>query len=1020
MTKLFFLSASEQRQFDSPPIFEDKDRNQCFAINNETFNVIQNLRSPINQVGFILQLGYFKANGKFFTAQQFRTPDIEYVADLLGFSPEEINIMSYQNKALQIHRSKILELLNWQPLNNSLQEKIKIRIWQLVQQHLSLKQIFLSVIDFCWQSKIEIPSYNQLSTFITQSYNNFEINLLKAIDQSLSLSHQNKLKHIAGLEKQNRSKMQRSPLTLIKHLNQSLRPLDIQENIEAFKLFKEHFHDFKLVLEKLNLSDQATEYFATWVQRSTIFQLTQFANKNKVFLYLLCYIKHQFYYRQDALTDIFLKSVQAAINSAQSKHNQGDQCNRSGRNHAIRKLSTAHKNSRKLIEEITNTVKFPHLSSEDKLSQIENLIDGYNSLHTSTEQAQLIELEKALDKISKNQPFFDYLESLSLKLQRRVSNIVKNIEFNPLTSDPHILAAIHYFICSDGELGNDAPCNFMKAEEQEICYNQGKLRISLYKVLLFMHMAEAIKAGRLNLLYSYRYKAIQDYLIDKETWQSGRQSLLKSAGLDNFSNFKETINKLKEQLDHKYHHVNKRFLNGENSFLTLDENHKIKIITPKTESSEEEYASSLLSQAGFVPILRVLTDIEQVTQFTGSFKHFSIKHKKMKPLPETIFAGILGKGCNIGLNRLANISIGINEDTLKNMVNWYFNLKNIQAANNKIIRLIDKLFLSSTFRHSLDQLHTSSDGRKVNVSADSLVASYSYKYFGKGKGVTIYLFLDERQLLFHSVVISSSEREAAYVIDGLLQNEVIKSNIHSTDTHGFTETIFAATHFINTAFAPRLKNIGDQKIYAFSDKKTYEARGYKILPSRIINLKIIEQYWDDILRFMVTLKLKFISASQLFKRLSSYAKDHPLYKALKEFGRIIKSIFILTYIDDVELRQRIEKQLNKIELTNRFSKAVFFANNQEFKQGEKEELEIATACKVLIQNAIILWNYLYLSQLLANNASLEDRKLMINVMQRGSIIIWQHINMQGEYDFTKYANNQNSFDMKKIMALKAA
>jgi TnpA family transposase len=79
---------------------------------------------------------------------------------------------------------------------------------------------------------------------------------------------------------------------------------------------------------------------------------------------------------------------------------------------------------------------------------------------------------------------------------------------------------------------------------------------------------------------------------------------------------------------------------------------------------------------------------------------------------------------------------------------------------------------------------------------------------------------------------------------------------------------------------------------------------------------------------MVTIKLKKSSASQLFSRLSSYAKDIPLYQALKEFGRIMKSHFILTYFDDLELRQRIEKQLNRVELSNKFAKAIFFANNQ--------------------------------------------------------------------------------------------
>jgi CBS domain-containing protein len=90
---------------------------------------------------------------------------------------------------------------------------------------------------------------------------------------------------------------------------------------------------------------------------------------------------------------------------------------------------------------------------------------------------------------------------------------------------------------------------------------------------------------------------------------------------------------------------------------------------------------------------------------------------------------------------------------------------------------------------------------KVNVGVNCILASYSFKYFGKGKRVTVYTYVDERQLLFHFTLMTLSEREAAYVIDGLLQNEVVKSDIHSTDTHGFTETVFAATHFINTAFA---------------------------------------------------------------------------------------------------------------------------------------------------------------------------------------------------------------------------
>jgi len=145
---------------------------------------------------------------------------------------------------------------------------------------------------------------------------------------------------------------------------------------------------------------------------------------------------------------------------------------------------------------------------------------------------------------------------------------------------------------------------------------------------------------------------------------------------------------------------------------------------------------------------------------------------------------------------------------------------------------------------------------------------------------------------------------------------------------------------------------------------------------------------------------------------------HGAYKALKEFGRIIKSMFILTYFDDLELRHQIEKQLNKIESSNKFAKAVFFANSQEFRQVTKEEQEIATACMMLIQNTIVLWNYLYLSQLLVNNENPEEKQQMLKSIQRGSIVSWQHVNLQGEYDFTRKFSGNATFDMEKILLLK--
>ena len=84
--------------------------------------------------------------------------------------------------------------------------------------------------------------------------------------------------------------------------------------------------------------------------------------------------------------------------------------------------------------------------------------------------------------------------------------------------------------------------------------------------------------------------------------------------------------------------------------------------------------------------------------------------------------------------------------------------------------LMGKLKISELFRKDPNILHTSSDGQKFYIQVDSIHANYSYKYSGNEKGIVIYSFIDEMHRLFYSTSFSSSQREAPYVIDGLMHN----------------------------------------------------------------------------------------------------------------------------------------------------------------------------------------------------------------------------------------------------------
>jgi TnpA family transposase len=382
------------------------------------------------------------------------------------------------------------------------------------------------------------------------------------------------------------------------------------------------------------------------------------------------------------------------------------------------------------------------------------------------------------------------------------------------------------------------------------------------------------------------------------------------------------------------------------------------------------------------------------------FRRLQTTAAHRRPPNYVFFAGVVALGCELGVAKVTYTSKQLGETELENTVNRYFTLENLRSANQKLVEFLNSLEIPNLYRRASGKLHTSSDGQKYEVTVPSLNANYSFKYFGQNKGVSVYSFIDERQLLFYSTVISSSEREAAYVIDGLLHNETIKSDIHSTDSQGFTEVVFGVTHLLGFTFALRLKKLSKHRLYSFEKRKVYETQGFQILPKAYIDTKLIEENWDDILRFVATIKLKRTSASQLFKRLNSYSNQHPLYQALKEFGKIIKTLFILRYVDDSELRQSIEKQLNKIEHAQRFVKAIAFGNSQEVSQAEKEDQEITAECRRLIENSVIGWNYLYLThKLTKSNAG--ERAELLKALKEGSIITWRHVNFYGEYDFSE-------------------
>ncbi len=91
-----------------------------------------------------------------------------------------------------------------------------------------------------------------------------------------------------------------------------------------------------------------------------------------------------------------------------------------------------------------------------------------------------------------------------------------------------------------------------------------------------------------------------------------------------------------------------------------------------------------------------------------------------------------------------------------------------------------------------------------------------------------------------------------------------------------------------------------------------------------------------------------------------------LARALQEYGRLVKTNFILRYLLSEEYRRRINTQLNKGEALHALRLFPFFANQGLLRQHQPEDQANQASCLTLVTNAVMAWNMVYMTDAIAN------------------------------------------------------
>ena len=155
---------------------------------------------------------------------------------------------------------------------------------------------------------------------------------------------------------------------------------------------------------------------------------------------------------------------------------------------------------------------------------------------------------------------------------------------------------------------------------------------------------------------------------------------------------------------------------------------------------------------------------------------------------------------------------------------------------------------------------------------------------------------------------------------------------------------------------------------------------------------------DDLLRVAGSLKLGWVTASLLISKLQAGVRQNALTRALREYGRLVKTCFILQWIKSEDYRRRIHRQLNKGEALHALRRFLFFAHEGKVRRRQTEQQTDQILCLNLVTNAVVTWNTVYMEAALAQ---LRTEGVLAGDLDLSHLspALYGHLNPYGKYRF---------------------
>ena len=416
-------------------------------------------------------------------------------------------------------------------------------------------------------------------------------------------------------------------------------------------------------------------------------------------------------------------------------------------------------------------------------------------------------------------------------------------------------------------------------------------------------------------------------------------------------------------------------------------------ISPLRAITPEDAEGALAPLYAHLPAIRItdlLADVDRWTGLAGCFTHLSTgrAHEDSR----AILTAVLADATNLGHARMAEACGLVTQRQLGWLAAWHLREDSYGAALAKLVDAQHRLPLAARFGAGTA---SSSDGQHFPLDRRAQATGAVNPHKGNEPAISFYTHVSDRYAPFHTRVISDGVSEAVHVLDGLLHHGAdLAIERHHTGGGGVSDHVFALCHLLGFRFAPRIPNVAGRRLHLFADMRP--GPDIAALAAQPIDERLIAAHWDDVIRLAVSIRTGVSSASLMLERLGSYPRANGLALALREIGRVERTLFTLDWIEKPEERRRATRELNKGEAQNALKRAIFFHRAGRIRDPGLQAQGYRASALNLVASAIVLWNTTYLEAAM-RHLKRQRRPVPPDLLQHLSPLGWQHINLTGDY-----------------------